>query len=122
MIGQIPERILTMDASRYTLKLHKDFPGKGWLLELHMNDSDEEDVAFVETFRATAFRYLGAAPHGFTRHDDGKRFVDTCWFLQGESSDWLMFEFWTSDQSAILDGVIRVIDALNMQGIPVVLQ
>ena len=111
-----------MDASRYTLRLNKGFPGKGWLLELHMKDSGEDDRAFVDTFRATAFRYLGAAPHGFTRHEDGKWFVDTCWFLQDDSSDWLMFEFWTSDQTAILDGVIRVIDALETQGISVILQ
>ena len=111
-----------MDASRYTLRLHKDFLGKGWLLEFHMMDSDEDDTAFGDSFRATAFRYLGAAPHEFTRHDDGTRFVDTCWFLQGDSSDWLMFEFWTSYQSAILDGVIRVIEALETQGVSVVLQ
>ncbi|WP_414476434.1 hypothetical protein [Microvirga sp. M2] len=86
-----------------------------------MNDSDEEDVAFVDTFRATCFHHLGAAPHGAARHADGKRFIDTCWFLQSASSTWLMFEFWTSDQSAILDGVIRVMDSLEAQGVPVVL-
>lgn len=111
-----------MDASRYTLKLHNDFPGKSWLLELTMDDSDEEDIAFVERFRSTCFHHLGVAPHGFTRHEDGARFAESHWFLQGESSTWLMFEFWTKDQSAILDGVIRVIDALEAQGLSIVLQ
>ena len=37
-----------MDASRYTLRLHKDFPGKGWLLELHMMDSDEDDAPDID--------------------------------------------------------------------------
>jgi hypothetical protein len=110
--------VINLPADHYRLKLHQDTPGRGYLFELHITHESDDSVAFVENFRATCFRHLGSAPMGMPKPADKK---DPCWFLQGESSTWLMFEFWTRDHDSILEGVLRVLDALEAQGLPVTL-
>lgn len=91
----------------YSLRLHKDDPMKGILLELHVHEDTEEGVAFVDHFKATCFEHLGASPDRIH------------WFLQGQSSEWLMFEFWTRDAPAIQRAVARVENALREEGLTV---
>lgn len=108
-----------LPADAYSLRLHNDDPMKGILLELHVHEDSEEGVAFVEHFRATCFENLGAAPAG-KPIPPGAESVH--WYLQGESSEWLMFEFWTKDIGAIQRAVARVENALRDDGHPVTLE
>ncbi|PZR93571.1 MAG: hypothetical protein DI537_10680 [Stutzerimonas stutzeri] len=105
--------VSTLPHGAYTLQLHRDDPMKGILFELHVHEDTEEGVAFVERVRASCFEHLGAAPAG-KPIPPGAESVH--WYLQGESSDWLMFEFWSRDIDAIRRAVARVITALRAAG------
>lgn len=106
----------TLAADAYSLRLHNEDPMKGILLELHVHEDSEEGVAFLDNFRATCFEHLGAAPAG-RPIPPGAESVH--WFLQGQSSEWLMFEFWSRDIPAIRRAVARVENALRTAGVTV---
>lgn len=94
----------------YSLRLHNEDPMKGVLLELHIHEESEEAIAFLDHFKDTCFEQLGA---GADR---------VHWYLQGQSSSWLMFEFWTRDIAAIQRCVARVENTLREQKLPVILE
>ncbi|MDO8640855.1 MAG: hypothetical protein Q7R33_04875 [Nitrosarchaeum sp.] len=41
-------------------------------------------------------------------------FYKTHPFLQGDSEDWMMIEFWTSSQSLILEACLAICNQLNL--------
>ena len=108
--------IKDLPADHYSLRLTKELPGSGYLFILEIKQPSAHSAAFVDNFRATCFEHLGSAPMGMTK-PAGVRHNN--WFLQGNTPDWVMFEFWTDDHDAILEGVFRVVAALEVQGLSV---
>lgn len=106
----------TLPADAYSLCLHRDDPMKGILFELHVHEDTEEGVAFLDQFRDACFENLGAAPAGMPIPPGAE---SVHWYLQGQSSEWLMFEFWSRDIPAIRRAVARVENALRTAGVTV---
>ncbi|MFC5505314.1 hypothetical protein [Bosea massiliensis] len=109
----------TLADTAYSLRLHQDDPMKGILFELHVHEDTEEGVAFLDQFREACFENLGAAPAG-KPIPPGAESVH--WYLQGQSSEWLMFEFWSRDIPAIRRAVARVENALRTAGVTVTIE
>lgn len=77
----------------YLLKLSNVDTMKGWCLELFIDSMSDDDAILTmpDRFENVFRRYLGR---------------DCRWFLQGRSDEWVMFEFWTSDQDVIMNAIM----------------
>lgn len=76
------------------------------------------DPETVRRFRSAAFHHLGAAPRGMTKPYG---VPDSKWFLQCDSAQYLLFEFWTSDRAAIKAGIARTLSACTADGLDLTL-
>lgn len=102
--------MMAITPGNYSLRLHREFPGKGPLLELHVADEyDDDAMALVPLVKSLA-RSAMSDPEIGRRHD--------CRFsLHDQSDTWLMYEFWTQDLEYVRDAANRLIAALSRSGV-----
>ena len=90
------------------LVFHEAGDGQSMRIEL------KADPETVRRFRSAAFHHLGSAPRGMTKPYG---VPDSKWFLQCDSGQYLLFEFWTSDRAAIEAGIARTLAACAAEGL-----